>query len=139
MQKLIDQKQCVKRSMNKYEWTKELDNFLMQTVIRNYFNFDIVAIELNTEAVNMGLDNGAANIFTNDKCRLNGHICIFKESLERQFSTRGYLHRAQLLNQKTTRRTKAQSPTQMAAEFLSLDSKQIQIQEIFWNKKITKI
>jgi hypothetical protein len=56
--------------MNKYEWTKELDNFLMQTVIRNYFNFDIVAIELNTEAVNMGLDNGAANIFTNDKCRL---------------------------------------------------------------------
>lgn len=70
---------------------------------------------------------------------LDGHICIFKESLERRFSTKGYLHRVQLLNQKTTRRTKAQSPTQMAAEFPSLDSKQIQIQEIFWNKKITKI
>jgi hypothetical protein len=29
------------------EWTKELDEYFMESVIRNYFNFDMVAIELN--------------------------------------------------------------------------------------------
>jgi hypothetical protein len=33
--------------MNKEEWTRELDTFLMQSVIRNYFNFDTVSKELN--------------------------------------------------------------------------------------------
>lgn len=36
---LKERKEVVKRNMNKYEWTKELDSFLMETVIRNYFNF----------------------------------------------------------------------------------------------------
>jgi len=36
--------------MNKYEWTKELDTFLMQSVIRNYFNFEVVNLEINQEA-----------------------------------------------------------------------------------------
>ena len=45
--KYIEQKQLVKRSMNKYEWTRELDNFMMQSVIRNYFNFQVVSLELN--------------------------------------------------------------------------------------------
>jgi len=68
--KYIEQKQLVKRSMNKYEWTRELDNVLMQSVIRNYFNFQVVSLELNQEARNLGLDFGATNIFTNEKCRI---------------------------------------------------------------------
>jgi hypothetical protein len=31
------------------EWTPYLDDFLAQAIIRNYFNFDLVAIELNQE------------------------------------------------------------------------------------------
>jgi len=50
--KYIEQKSMVKRSMNKYEWTRELDNFLMQSVIRNYFNFNTASLELNAEAKN---------------------------------------------------------------------------------------
>jgi hypothetical protein len=55
--------------MNKYEWNKELDNFLMQSVIRNYFNFQIVSMELNHECKNLGLDLGANNVFNHEKCR----------------------------------------------------------------------
>ena len=68
--KYVEQKQLVKRSMNKYEWTRELDNFLMQSVIRNYFNFQVVSLELNQEARKLGLDFGATNIFTSEKCRI---------------------------------------------------------------------
>jgi len=68
--KYIEQKSMVKRSMNKYEWTRELDNFLMQSVIRNYFNFQVASLELNAEAKNLGLDFGATNVFTNEKCRI---------------------------------------------------------------------
>ena len=56
--------------MNKYEWTRELDNFLMQSVIRNYFNFQVVSLEINSEAKNLDLDFGATNNFTNEKCRI---------------------------------------------------------------------
>ena len=42
-----DQKFSIKQQMNKYEWTRELDSFLMQSVIRNYFNFQTVSLELN--------------------------------------------------------------------------------------------
>jgi len=68
--KYTEQKELVKRSMNKYEWTRELDNFLMQSVIRNYFNFQVASLELNAEAKNLGLDFGATNVFTNEKCRI---------------------------------------------------------------------
>jgi hypothetical protein len=68
-QVLKERKEVVKRNMNKYEWTQELDSFLMETVIRNYFNFQTVSLELNQEAKNLGLDFGATNVFTNDKCR----------------------------------------------------------------------
>lgn len=56
--------------MNKFEWTKELDRSMAQSVIRNYFNFDAVSMEINREAKKLGLDFGAANAFTNEKCRL---------------------------------------------------------------------
>ena len=45
-----ERKEIVKRSMNKSEWTRELDTVLMQSVIRNYFNFSQVAKEINREA-----------------------------------------------------------------------------------------
>ena len=56
------------------EWTLPLDTFLKECVVRNYFNFDMVAIELNQEAKRIGHDLGAARtggggIFTADKCR----------------------------------------------------------------------
>ena len=56
--------------MNKFEWTKELDSFLMQSVIRNYFNFKQVGGELNNESKNLGIDFGATNIYTSEKCRI---------------------------------------------------------------------
>ena len=45
-----ERKEVVKRNMNKAEWTRELDQVLMQSVIRNYFNFAAVAQELSHEA-----------------------------------------------------------------------------------------
>ena len=56
--------------MNKHEWTKDLDGFLEDSVLRNYFNFDLVSLEVNEEAKNMKLNFGATNIFTNEKCRV---------------------------------------------------------------------
>ena len=66
---LKERKEVVKRSMNKFEWTSELDSFLMETVIRNYFKFEIVAIEINQESKLLNCDFGATNVFTPDKCR----------------------------------------------------------------------
>ncbi len=64
-----ERKEVVKRNMNKAEWTRELDQVLMQSVIRNYFNFAAVAQELSHEARQQRLDFGAANIYTSEKCR----------------------------------------------------------------------
>jgi hypothetical protein len=60
----------LKVSINKYEWTKELDDFLCESTVRNYFSFDVVSLELNEEAKLLKLDFGATNVFTNEKCRL---------------------------------------------------------------------
>jgi hypothetical protein len=60
----------LKDSINKYEWTKDLDTFLMEGIVRNYFNFDMVSLELNEEAKRLGLNFGATHVFTNEKCRL---------------------------------------------------------------------
>ena len=64
-----ERKEIVKRSMNKSEWTRELDTVLMQSVIRNYFNFSQVAKEINREAAQVGIDVGATNCYTSEKCR----------------------------------------------------------------------
>ena len=64
-----ERKEIVKRNMNKSEWTRELDTVLMQSVIRNYFNFAQVAKDINREASQEGLDFGATNVFTSEKCR----------------------------------------------------------------------
>lgn len=56
--------------MNKYEWTKELDELLEDCVLRNYFNFELVSLEANDFAKNNHLDFGATNVYTNEKCRL---------------------------------------------------------------------
>jgi len=61
--KYKEQKEKVKEQMNKYEWTRELDVFLMQSVVRNYFNFDLVAQELNEESKNLDLDFVGANTY----------------------------------------------------------------------------
>jgi len=56
----------------KDEWTSELDAYFQESVIRNYFNFDMVAVELNQEAKRLGHDMGVARtaMFNADKCRI---------------------------------------------------------------------
>jgi len=39
-------------------------------VLSNYFNFNIVSLEINDEAQRLGLKFGAANAYTNEKCRI---------------------------------------------------------------------
>ena len=48
-----ERKEVVKRSMNKHEWTRGLDSVLMQSVIRNYFNFQVVAQERPKDTKNL--------------------------------------------------------------------------------------
>ena len=38
--------------------------------MRNFFNFDMVSVELNEEARRIGLNFGATHVFTNEKCRI---------------------------------------------------------------------
>ena len=56
--------------MNKFEWNEQLDAFLQQAVIKNYFNFEVVSMEVNQEARRRGFNFGIANAFTNEKCRI---------------------------------------------------------------------
>ena len=39
-------------------------------MLRNFFNFDMVSVELNEEARRIGLNFGATHVFTNEKCRI---------------------------------------------------------------------
>lgn len=81
-----------KLSMDKWEWAPELDRALQEIVLRNYFNFDMVAVELNEEARRIGLRFGAAHAFTNEKCRIRWSYLHLKVlSLTSFFSTRGKL------------------------------------------------
>ena len=83
-----ERKEVVKRYMNKHEWTRELDSVLMQSVIRNYFNFQAVAQELNHEASVQGLDFGATNIYTSDKCRHRWSYLHLQRKLGKSISYR---------------------------------------------------
>ena len=56
--------------MNKWEWTPALDRALQEIVLRNYFNFDMVSVELNEESRRLGVKFGATHVFTNEKCRI---------------------------------------------------------------------
>jgi len=60
----------LKDSLNKHEWTPELDTLLRESVIRNYFNFEQVSLEVNRAAQQLHLSFGATNVYTNEKCRL---------------------------------------------------------------------
>jgi len=60
----------------------------METVIRNYFNFQTVSLELNQEAKNLGLDFGATNVFTNDKCRTRWSYLHLQRKLGKPISYR---------------------------------------------------
>lgn len=72
-----------KKMLPKDEWTRELDFFLAETVIRNCFNFDLIAIEINQEVKRLGYDHGVAansNIFTTEKCRIRWSYIHLKVS-----------------------------------------------------------
>ena len=81
---LKDQKQIVKRSMNKAEWTRELDQFLMQSVVRNYFNFQVVSLESDAEAKRLCLDFGSSNVVTSEKCRLRWSYLHLQRKIGKQ-------------------------------------------------------
>lgn len=51
------------------DWTLELDAYFSASVIRNYFNFDMVAVELNKEAQRL-TDLPRRDLFNAEKCRL---------------------------------------------------------------------
>ena len=61
----LQQLKKLKVDINHYEWTKELDLFLLDSVLRNYFNFDMVSLELNEEAKRLNLYFGATHSYTN--------------------------------------------------------------------------
>jgi hypothetical protein len=42
----------------------------MTSVVRNYFNFEVVSLEINRECKRYGFDFGISNIFTMEKCRM---------------------------------------------------------------------
>ena len=76
--------------MNKNEWTKELDAFLMETVIRNYFKFEIVSMEINQEVKNLKCDFGATNVFTPDKCRTRWSYLHLQRKLGKPIAYRSH-------------------------------------------------
>lgn len=49
-------------------------------MLRNYFNFDLVSLELNDEAKRLGLNFGATHVFTNEKCRIRWSYLHLKVS-----------------------------------------------------------
>jgi hypothetical protein len=67
--------------MNKHEWNADLDKALQESVLRNYFNFDFVSVELNEEARKIGVNFGATHVFTNEKCRIRWSYLHLKVSL----------------------------------------------------------
>jgi hypothetical protein len=88
----------------KDEWTPQLDAYFQESVIRNYFNFDMVSVELNQEAKRTGHDMGVARtaMFTADKCRIRwsylhllvsalasfvSSLCLFSVSKVNKLST----------------------------------------------------
>jgi len=72
--------------MNKYEWVPALDKALQDIVLRNYFNFDMVSLELNEETRRLGLNFGATHVFTNEKCRIRWSYLHLKVSFSIPFN-----------------------------------------------------
>ena len=58
----------------------------MHSVIRNYFNFEVVSLEINGEAKNQGYDFGIANVFTNEKCRMRWSYLHLQRKLGKAIS-----------------------------------------------------
>ena len=70
IQSYQDRKNSVKRVMNKYEWSRGLDIFLMHSVVRNYFNFEPVAKEVTEEALKRKVNFDVDDPYTVEKCRI---------------------------------------------------------------------
>jgi len=70
--------------MQRDDWTKPLDEYFMESVIRNYFNFDMVAIELNQQAKKTGHVGVVGEaIFNAEKCRIRwSHLHLLRKKGE---------------------------------------------------------
>ena len=66
---------------NENEWTPQLDEELKRSVVVNYFNFNIVSLDINDEAQRIGLKFGAANAYTNEKWRIRWFFLHCQRSL----------------------------------------------------------
>ena len=53
-------------------------------MLRNYFNFDMVSVELNEEARRLGVKFGATHVFTNEKCRIRWSYLHLKRQTGKQ-------------------------------------------------------
>lgn len=75
-----------KEAHNDHEWTPELDEALKKSVLNNYFNFNIISLEINEEAHRLGLRFGIANAYTNEKCRIRWFYlhCIRKLEVKKK-------------------------------------------------------
>jgi hypothetical protein len=67
---------------NGHEWTPELDEALKKSVLNNYFNFNIISLEINDEAHRLAVKFGIANAYTNEKCRIRWFYLHCTRALE---------------------------------------------------------
>lgn len=85
----------MKQGLNKHEWTAELDSVLEESVIRNYFNFDTICMELNIQTKKLKLDFGADHQFTAAKCRLRWSYIHLKRKQKRPIKYTDYKKQVQ--------------------------------------------
>lgn len=78
----------MKRVMNKFEWSRGLDLYLMQSVVRNYFNFEPVAKEVTDEAIKRKVPVDLDDPYTEEKCRIRWSYLHLQRKLGKAVSYR---------------------------------------------------
>ena len=62
----------IEAQLDASEWNEKLDKLLQESILRNTFNFDSIAVELTVEAAKQGLRSQSATqiVYSAAKCRL---------------------------------------------------------------------
>ena len=71
----------VKKEMNKYEWTKDVDAILEEKVVKNHFNFEKIAADVNSEMETRKISFGAHK-FNPQKCRIRWAYIHLKRKMK---------------------------------------------------------
>jgi hypothetical protein len=83
------------------EWTPYLDDFLASAIVRNYFNFDLVAVEVNQEHQKRSGASGSvgavsnSGLFTAEKCRIRWSYIHLKVSSNNKLTSKSAQRRKQ--------------------------------------------